>query len=171
MRAEIYWVAGVPQGRLAVMPRPRGGDWLADEVKSLRQAGVDALLSLLTNEEVAELDLAEEAACCAGAGIQFVSFPIPDRGMPFSPGETLAVVQRLATLLAEGRSVAIHCRQGVGRSALLAACVLAALGDTPDAAFERIAQARGWPVPDTAEQREWVNTFVVAPVSFRRTSC
>src|SRR5262249_33315807 len=99
MRAEIYWIAGVPHGRRAVMPRPRGGDWLADEVRSLQVAGVDVLLSLLTNEEAGELDLAEEAACCAGAGIQFVSFPIPDRGVPSSPAETLAVVQRLAKLL------------------------------------------------------------------------
>src|SRR5262245_59231148 len=100
MRAEIYWMTGVPQGRLAVLPRPRGGDWLADEARSLRLAGVDVLLSLLTNEEVVELDLAEEAACCAEAGIEFVSFPIQDRGVPSSRSEAVAVVQRLARLMA-----------------------------------------------------------------------
>ena len=64
MRAEIFWIAGVIQGRLAVLPRPRGGDWLEDEVKSLRQAGVDVLVCLLTSEEMAELNIVEEAACC-----------------------------------------------------------------------------------------------------------
>jgi protein-tyrosine phosphatase len=59
----------------------------------------------------------------------------------------------------QGETVAVHCRQGVGRSALLAACILAALGDRPDLAFERIAKARGCPVPDTPEQREWANRF------------
>ena len=42
-----------------MLPRPRGGDWLADEIRSLRACGVDVLVSLLTGEEVGELDLAE----------------------------------------------------------------------------------------------------------------
>ena len=159
MRAEIYWVGGTPAGRLAVLPRPRGGDWLEDEVRSLRAAGVDVLVSLLTREEAAELDLGQEASCCAAAGIAFVSFPFADRGVPASASDALALVRQLGTLLAGGQAVAIHCRQGVGRSALVAACVLASLGDRPDAAFERVARARGCPVPDTAKQRAWVLRF------------
>src|SRR5262249_30239083 len=46
-----------------------------------------------------------------------------------------------------------------GRSSLVAACVLASCGERPEAALERIARARGRPVPDTAEQREWVLRF------------
>jgi protein-tyrosine phosphatase len=159
MRAEIYWVEGAPGGRLAVLPRPRGGDWLEDEVLSLRHAGVDVLVSLLTEGEMAELGLVQEADCCARCGIQFVSFPITDRHTPTSVREVMSVVRRLATATAQGHAVAVHCRQGAGRSALLVACVLAALGERPDVAFERIARARGCPVPDTAEQREWVKTF------------
>jgi hypothetical protein len=37
---------------------------------------------------------------------------------------------------------------------------LASLGESPNAAFERIGKARGCPVPDTAEQKEWVLRFV-----------
>lgn len=159
MKAEIYWVAGVPRGRLAVMPRPRGGDWLEDEVKSLRQAGVEVLACLLTPEEVAELDLGSEADCCVAHGVRFVHFPICDRGVPASAQQALSFVRRLADLVAEGKAVAIHCRQGVGRAAFMAACVLACLGNEPAAAFDRVAQARGCPVPDTAEQRAWVVAF------------
>src|SRR5438046_543366 len=77
MRAEIFWLDRTPAaaGRLAVLPRPRGGDWLEDEVRSLRAAGVDTLVCLLTKEEVTELDLADEAACCAAAGR---GRPVPD---------------------------------------------------------------------------------------------
>jgi protein-tyrosine phosphatase len=159
MRAEIFWIEGVQAGRLAVMPRPRGGDWLGDEIRSLRAAGVDVLVSLLVSEEVAELNLAEEAACCAVGGINFISFPIADRDVPASAPDTLALVRRLAADLTGGKGVAVHCRQGVGRSALIAACVLTSLGDRPDAAFERTARARGCPVPDTPEQRAWVLWF------------
>ena len=159
MRAEIFWIDGVRGGRLAVLPRPRGGDWLEDEVRSLRAAGVDVLVSLLTHDEVAELDLGDEAKCCAAAGIEFVSLPTEDRGVPDSAADTLALVRRLASLVAQGEGMAIHCRQGVGRSALIAACVLITLGESPDRAWERVARARGCPVPDTAEQRQWVLSF------------
>jgi protein-tyrosine phosphatase len=159
MQAEIFWIRGVIEGRLAVLPRPRGGDWLQDEVRSLRASGVDVLVCLLTNDEMVDLDLVEEAGCCVAAGIEFVSFPFTDRSVPASATNVLGLVRRLGALLSGRKAVAIHCRQGVGRSALVAACVLASLGERPDAAFERIAAARGRPVPDTTEQREWVLRF------------
>jgi protein-tyrosine phosphatase len=159
MRAAIYWVGALSAGRLAVLPRPRGGDWLGDEVRSLRASGVEVLVSLLTREEATELDLAGELGCCAAAGVEFVSYPFADRGVPASAADALGLVRRLADLLAGGKGVATHCRQGVGRSALVAACVLASLGERPEAALERVARARGRPVPDTAEQREWVLRF------------
>jgi protein-tyrosine phosphatase len=160
VRPTIYWIPDVPTGRLAIVPRPRGGDWLEDEVTSLRLAGVDALVCLLTLDELRELDLVREAECCTAVGIQWISFAIPDRSVPDSAREARSVVKRLTKLLDEGQAVAIHCRQSVGRSALVAACVLTALGEAPEAAFESIARARGRPVLDTAEQRAWVKTFV-----------
>ena len=48
----------------------------------------------------------------------------------------------------------IHCRQGIGRSSLLAAAVLEA--SSLDEAWRRIAEARGRSVPDTPEQRAWL---------------
>ena len=61
--------------------------------------------------------------------------------------------------LRDDRSVAIHCRIGVGRSALVAACVLGALGQSLEAAWQSIQQARKTSVPDTPEQRSWVTSF------------
>jgi protein-tyrosine phosphatase len=156
MRTELFWIEGIREGRLAVLPRPRGGDWLEDEIRSLRASGVHVLASLLTRGEVTELDLVDEAACCAAVGIEFVTFPFADRGIPASAPDALNFVRRLATLVAGGKAVAVHCRQGVGRSAVIAACVLVSLGESPKAAFDRVAKARGCPVPDTPEQREWV---------------
>jgi hypothetical protein len=60
MEAELYWIPGPWLGRLAMAPRPRGGDWLADEIASWRHAGLNAVLSLLTPEEEQDLDLAGE---------------------------------------------------------------------------------------------------------------
>ena len=40
-------------GRLSTMARPRGGDWLADEMAALRRRGVDVLVCALTDPELA----------------------------------------------------------------------------------------------------------------------
>ena len=59
MIPEFYWIAREGPGRLAIMPRD--GDWLEDELRGLRQAGVEVLVSLLTPAEVHELGLEAEA--------------------------------------------------------------------------------------------------------------
>jgi hypothetical protein len=84
MRVEINWNDGAWPGRLAIMPRPRGGDWLEDELRDSRRQGVDTLVSLLTPEETGELDLADEPVLCERGGIDFFSHPVPDRGLPAS---------------------------------------------------------------------------------------
>src|SRR5919198_8363 len=128
MRTELYWVDGAWPGRLAIMPRPRGGDWLEDEVRSWRQAGLDVIVSALTQDEIAELDLAAQAELSRANGIEYIGFAIADRGVPDSVKATAELVRRLESRLASGKRVGIHCRQGVGRSALLAAGLLAAAG-------------------------------------------
>lgn len=159
MRAELYWIAKTWPGKLAVFPRPRGGDWLPDEVQDWVAAGLQVIVSLLTAEEVAELGLTQEAELCQLHGLEFISFPIVDRSVPTSRTETLRLANRLADLLKEGKNVGIHCRQGVGRASLVAACALIQSGVNADAAFALIGQARGLAVPETAEQERWVKEF------------
>jgi hypothetical protein len=48
-------------GKLAMSARPRGGDWLKDDVAKWREAGIDTVLSLLTADEERDLDLRDEA--------------------------------------------------------------------------------------------------------------
>jgi protein-tyrosine phosphatase len=159
MRTELYWIEGPWQGKLAILPRPRGGDWLEDEVQGWRATGIDVIVSLLTSDEVADLDLGQEGGLCEAHGIDFRAFPIVDRSVPASRKATLDFVKKLAKLLAEGKSIAIHCRQGIGRSALIAACLLVLSGIVPDAAFLRVSEGRGCSVPETSEQRQWLMEF------------
>src|SRR5882672_1326245 len=116
MRTELYWIEGPWPGRLAIMPRPRGGDWLEDEVRSWRRSGVDVVVSLLTHDEIAELTLDDEEELCLTNGMKFLSFPITDRSVPMSKEATLELVTKLAEYLTDGKNIAIHCRQGIGRA-------------------------------------------------------
>ena len=141
------------------MPRPRGGDWLDGEIRSLSKSGVNVLVSLLTADETAELELQDEERLCGECGLRFISFPIPDRGVPFSMPEAAQMVDLSLEELWAGKAVAVHCRMGIGRSALVAACLLKSQCIGVDEAFAMISRAMGFSVPDTEEQREWVEGF------------
>lgn len=159
MRSELYWISGPWPGRLAIMPRPRGGDWLEDEVYSWRRSGIDVVASLLTPDEIAGLDLTGEEALSRANGIQYLSFPILDRGVPSSRDAAAVLVARLTERLADGKNVAIHCRQGIGRAALVAVGLLVTSGLDSETAIQRVSAARGCPVPETPEQRRWIAEF------------
>ena len=159
MKATLYLIDGPGPGRLAILPRPRGGDWLEDDVRSWRASGLDVVVSCLTTDEITELDIAREPDLCQAFGVEYIGFPVEDRGVPKSFRDTAVLVRDLESRLAQGKTVAVHCRAGVGRSALLGACLLVLAGLDPQTAFDRIAAARGCPVPDTPEQQEWVARF------------
>jgi protein-tyrosine phosphatase len=126
-------------------------------MKALKGSGVDVVISLLEREEIAELDILDEQQLCRANEISFLSFPITDRSVPSSKREAADFAQSILRLLQSGKSVVIHCRAGIGRSGLMAACVLMMSGVSVDSAFEKIERARGCSVPDTLEQREWVS--------------
>jgi protein-tyrosine phosphatase len=155
----VYWVGSERSLRLAIVPRPRGGDWLEDDLRALRREGLDILVSMLTSPETEELGLARESLACKEAGIEYLSFPIPDRQVPESYGEMRRLVARLRPEIESGKSVGVHCRAGIGRSSLMLASILCAVGLSAEAAFGMISKSRGLVVPDTAEQVRWVEAF------------
>lgn len=159
MRAELYWIREDlgATGWLAIAPRPRAGDWLSDEVGDWFRAGVAHVVSLLTSTEEVELGLEGEAAEVRAAGLGFTSLPIEDRSVPASRVDFMRTARMVLDLLMQGKSVLIHCRQGIGRSSLLAAAVLTLSGSNQNDAFEKIAHWRRRGVPDTREQRAWFN--------------
>ena len=107
MSVDIYWITGTPLPPLSIMPRPRGGDWLEDEIRSLRLQGADVLVSWLTADEVEELNLANEEALCRTLGLQFLSFPIPDRSVPDSTPAALEFFRSLRQLRLDGKPIAM----------------------------------------------------------------
>lgn len=159
MRTNLHWVDGPWPGKLALAARPRGGEWLDDEVESWRREGIDTVISFLTSEEEADLDLKAEATIAEARGMKFWSFPILDRQVPDSKRSLTQTLRRLDTELEMGRNVVLHCRQGVGRSGLVAACLLVMNGIEPEEAVQRLSSARGLPVPETEEQRLWIDQY------------
>jgi protein-tyrosine phosphatase len=154
MRPSLITVDLPGPGRLSTMAKPRGLDWLEDEMNALSAAGVDILVCALTRPERDELGLAREGRLAAAAGLRFVSLPIPDRTVP-DPDAVLPTLRDVAGRLREGAHIVTHCRFGIGRASLLAASLLVLNGVDPATAWTRLEQSRGLAVPDTAEQRRW----------------
>lgn len=156
MQADLFWIPGPWRGHLAIAARPRGGDWLDDEARSWRQAGIDFVLSLLEDDEAAQLGLGGEGQAVENQGISFTSFPIPDRGIPASQEAAMSAIRRVDTQLHAGKNVALHCRQSVGRAGLFAAALLMSAGVKAGDAVQIVGLARGVSVPETTEQRAWL---------------
>ena len=152
----MHFITAPWKGRLAILPRPRGNDWLIDEIRNWRDAGIQVVVSLLTNSETVELELRHEHEIAKQEGMDFISFPIPDYSVPMSFQSVRTLASELTKLLSEGKCVGIHCRQGIGRSGLIVASLLVIAGKSPIEAFDEVISARGVRVPDTTEQRDWV---------------
>jgi protein-tyrosine phosphatase len=156
--ATLYSIKGPWKGELAIVPRPRGNDWLEDDLRALRKSGLDVIVSLLTPGEERELGLELEATLAASVGLRFFQFPISDYGVP-SLQSASVLIESLDAELTRGKNVGIHCRQGIGRSTVISSSLLVRGGIDPVEALQRVAAARGRPVPDTPEQSEWVRSF------------
>jgi predicted protein tyrosine phosphatase len=159
MAAKIFWVAGPWRGRLGIIPRPRGAEWLDDEICAWRDVGIDVLISLLEPDEEAELGLTGESTSSAAAGLAFHAFPVPDRGVPRAREAVADLADHMVDALTSGKTVAVHCRQGLGRSAMIAAAALIAAGLDPESAVNTVRRSRGLDVPETQAQRQWILDF------------
>ena len=146
---EVFWIEENPQVKLAIVLRPRGADWLEDEMKKLARGGVQTLVSLLEPKEADWLGLGEEGSLAEQAGMKFLSFPIQDVHVPASLAAFRTFVTGLAERLRLGEHVGMHCRGSVRRAPLTAACTLIQLGWTAKDALAAIEKARGCPIPDT----------------------
>jgi hypothetical protein len=95
--------------RLAIVGRPRSGDWLADEITDWKSAGLTDVVSLLEDHEIRDLELAEDAEIADRVGLTFERFPIPDRGVPTSFEAVHTLWNRVAAKIsAFGRSNLVY---------------------------------------------------------------
>jgi hypothetical protein len=80
-------------------------------------------------------------------GLEFVTIPIPDRGLPDDERALRQVPGHLHAALAGGRHVVVHCRAGIGRASLLAGALRVRDGLSSKQAWELLATAGACPYP------------------------
>jgi protein-tyrosine phosphatase len=164
--SDVFWIAAntnIPGARLAIVLRPLGNDRLQDELLGMKNAGIRTVVSMLEPWEADYLGLAEEQKVAEQIGINFLSYPIPDRATPENKSTFRHFVNGLVVRIRNGDAVGVHCRGSIGRSTIAIACTLSQLGWKPQTALKAIESARGCSVPDTEEQREWILRYEARP--------
>ena len=100
---------------------------------------------LVMEEEIAKLH-----------GLDYLHFPIQDYNIPTDMSNTLSTTNLLVEKVERGESIFIHCKGGLGRSSLMTSLLLLSCGYEPGRAFTDIGNARGETVPETLQQKQWV---------------
>jgi len=139
-----------------MMARPRGGDWLEDEIKRLKMCEVDDVVSLLERHEEDELGIRKEKHFCEESQIDFISFPIKDRSVPINDDAFFRLIDNLEKRVKNNQNIIVHCRMGIGRTSLILSALLIRLGFESQEVFGKLSEIRTLEVPDTDEQVDWI---------------
>jgi len=141
---------GVP-GRLLLHSMPGRYEALERVWHQLRMDSVRIIVCLTEQRELYEKSQEYAQALESGkVPCAVLPFEIPDRGAPADREGFWLLAGGLADRLQVGETILIHCAGGVGRTALLAICVLLALGQRGDEA--RSAVSRAGSTVETAPQ-------------------
>jgi protein-tyrosine phosphatase len=160
---DIFWVNGPSSPHLAIVLRPRGDDWLEDELQRMKAGGIQTVVSMLEPFEAELLGLRDEESTAQRVGLEFLSYPVPDTHVPTDVRNFRKFVADLADRLVAGEAVGVHCRGCIGRATIASACTLIHLGWSPRNALAAVREARGVDVPDTPEQEGWILNYQAQP--------
>jgi len=162
----MFRVHSIASASLFIVKRPRGGSRLTESMEAIRSAGIHRLVSLLMPDEEDFHDLKAEADVWRSFGLEYLSVPVQDLGVPDDEMVFVDAVAKVVRGLIAGESAGVHCRQSIGRSGVFASAVLVALGMSPRDAFATTATARGFDLPLTEQQGQWLEDAAprIAPI-------
>ena len=133
--------------------------WLTDHLALGGCFPMDRARELAATHGIrAVVDLRQESrdddACLNAAGIDFLHLPTPD--LEPAPVEMLdRGVEFVRKHVAAREPVLVHCQHGIGRSALLALCVLVAEGWEPLDALGHAKDVRAVVSPSRSQYEGW----------------
>ncbi|XP_066534990.1 cyclin-dependent kinase inhibitor 3 isoform X2 [Hoplias malabaricus] len=117
---------------------------LEKDVGDLCAEGVEDVFVFCTRAELVHYRVPCLLECYAQHGLRVHHLPFPDGGTPDLP-QCCQILDELQVSLQNQRKTLIHCYGGLGRSGLIAACLLLHLSGsmTPSKAIEILRELRG----------------------------
>ena len=127
---------------------------LAADLAAIQGWGAAAVVTLMTEDELRDCDMAALGPAVEHRGLEWHHLPIDDLDVPGAEFERLWGYGglRLRRHLLAGRNVLVHCLGGIGRSGTIAARLLAELGTPPDEAIRAVRVARTGAVETSAQE-------------------
>lgn len=119
-------------------------DRIENDLQSIRKWGASVVITLLELRELAMLGITGLPDRVLSMNMIWLHLPIMNMGLPdelFEESWKWAG-PRLLRLLSEGQRIHIHCKEGVGRSGVVAARLLIEAGIDPDTAMKSVRKAR-----------------------------
>lgn len=159
LEMPVGWRVGLTLAPGKCGPSREGPRWARDldaDLDVVAREGVRTIACLVEAHELVKWAIAGLPSAAAERGIELLHFPIPDVTVP-SLHAARSVVREL--IARREAPILIHCIGGLGRTGVIAGCLLRALGVSPDQALRRLVAARGKECPQTAEQRSFVEGF------------
>lgn len=132
-------------GQILFTPCP--GTKAADldaSVAQLKAAGASAIVTLMPNEELQANGAASLPAVCQAHDLAWFHFPVEDDAAP-AAGFACAWVAHSAEvlqILADGGTIAVHCKGGSGRTGLMVAMLLINRGEPLPTVIEQVQEIR-----------------------------
>jgi len=83
-----------------------------------------ALISLMRDNEYTSFEIPDIFEKAKLHGIHPVHYPITDGGVPESHEAVLPLLTEICGYINDGKNVVVHCLGGLGRTGLVAACVI-----------------------------------------------
>lgn len=115
------------KGGLFVSPMPFGPyDTRNELLRRYRDEGIEFVVPLVTDEEIARKARRDVLGAYTRAGIQAIRFPIRDLTSP-ELDAVRELVRTVVPYIRAGARVAVHCNAGVGRTGVIVACLVSCL--------------------------------------------
>jgi ADP-ribosylglycohydrolase len=149
-----------PSGLTAEATRQRLGRLLS--------AGIECFLDLTHPSEVEPYDQA------LPFHVEYLRKPIRDHSLPERREHMSEILDCLHDALSSGRPAYVHCRAGIGRTAMVVGCLLVERGLTGEQALDELARlwqqcerSKLWPsVPETEAQTDYVRRWNPRKLAF-----
>jgi ADP-ribosyl-[dinitrogen reductase] hydrolase len=143
------------------------GGWNRDlilDLCAIRDWGAQILVSLLEPHEFlsVRVSLDDLSRLTATLGIEWVDAPIVDGSIPDASFlvKWRVIAPRLRSLIDRGGAVVFCCMGGLGRTGMMAACLLVEVGHAPGAAIAAVRAARPGTI-ETKAQEDFVLNYQI----------
>ena len=117
---------------------------LAASVAQLKAAGASAIVTLMPSHELKENGVAELPLICQQHDLAWFHFPVEDDAAPAAEFASAWAAHSAAVLqiLADGGTIAVHCKGGSGRTGLMVAMLLIHRGEPLPKVIEQVQEIR-----------------------------